>query len=411
MDVSINYPWGIDVQNGQPKPSGGWDFGDPPAGHGFIGNDGQRHGFWVRDLRRDLQLFRQIGLKAVRFAILFDGTTYGTDAQAPQRVPGSTLCHFVPRRLSDRFIADFRLLLRLFADANASATDPIRLLPVIVGFDFVRDLAPHANVNHPDDSFFREDFGRGRLFVKGRRGQAFSLTPLPNDAREGVPSFETIENATTPPTYQDAFLHHVLDRLLAEFEPPNGPLANYRHLIHSWEVFAEPEMVTAPPREAVRHPYFISNDEMLAYLRKGIRMVRDRGFRATVGFQRSYTRANWNWRLPHHLCQFHYYGDEPLPRITGNAASLIGEAATGARDHFDQRFYLTVRDRNIGSPVSLTERLEWFEHVGYREVFLWSAERIPPTSMQSWTEAEHRAVYQFTHNVRTRSYPPLDRSL
>lgn len=428
LSVSINYPWGTAPPD---RHSCGFDFGVPPEGWGFRGSDRRWHGYWMGCLAQDLDFFIRLRLRTVRFALLFNGLTYGVDGRAPIRPPASVPWAFTPGPLSSEFLADFRSLVRIFASKMQAGVPPVQLLPVLAGFDLAIDPAvtltskSHKLIPNPyryPESAYSDIVApvvignqtRPVHFVAGRRAQAFSGEPIDPNAAAGVSG-----GPSADVTYQALFLNHVVDRLLHEFRA-DQPLADCRPVIHSWELCAEPEMFTAPPRQRVepRHP--VANTDMLSYLSTGIDLVRSHGFQATVGFQLWQTVARWGWdtRLPPHIEQFHYYADQrdapaanELPDVRPGRAAMIGELATHPDSPFDPNFRRDSDEqhrRSANRPISLRERLEWLEDLGYREVFLWSAAHVPPQGFHSWTAREHEQIYQFTDSRRAprRSEPP-----
>ncbi|MEU7906229.1 hypothetical protein [Actinoplanes sp. NPDC049118] len=289
----------------------------------------------------------------------------------------------------------------MFADAAATGP-PVRLLPVIVGFDYLavpgngrtgltREPDPWNGKANRYSHFFDS---AGVLFSAGKRAQALSGAPLSGTALARLRASLPADRRNGDLTYRDAFVRHVVERLVDEFEP-GAPLEAYRWLIHSWEVCAEPEMCTREPGSADDgRP--VANDDMRAYLREAIRQVNLRGFRTTVGYQHAETITSWGAYLTGDIGQFHYYADRPLHSVTPGQAAMIGETSSTARAPFDLEF-----GRMLGRwPNSLQERLEWFEYKGYREVFLWSAERRPSNRLASWTESEHRQIAAFNLGLR-----------
>jgi hypothetical protein len=397
MDVSINYPWGNHVIPGPPpayRASPGWDFGTPPAGWGVPLRGGGFGGYWRLHLGEDLRLFHRLGIKAVRFALLFNGLLYGVNNDIPTQSAPSAQWEFRPVALTERFLQDFRALVTEFASFNTGGIPNLTLMPVIFGFEFVED--PYVNTppdrpprnpdpRNPAQNDYADFFdSNGVRYRAGRRGAVLNIALRVQDGR----------------TYNQVFLDEVVGRLLSEFQP-GRPLANYRNVIHSWDLCGEPEGFTVGPREQTDTRRPISNVDMLNYLTNGMRLVQRNAFHATVGFRFLHTIRNWGWHLPHHLEQFHTYDGERLPRVGVNSPALIGETATTVNwpdrlggSPFDPDF--RYRGSRAGErTIALQDRLEWFEYKGYREVFLWSGGRGAPDNRHRWTSAEQDQVERF----------------
>ncbi|HEX8887849.1 MAG TPA: hypothetical protein VF779_01650 [Pyrinomonadaceae bacterium] len=330
--------------------------------------------------------FDEIGLKAVRFAILFNGLTYGvnSDAPRPRQVGEWIEWDFTPPQLSDEFIEDFRDLVRRFGTFNGTGTPRILLMPVIVGFDLVASSITPANKSAlpPFSDFY--DNGAPNIppthYVASRRARAL----------------QTDSN-------RELFLRYVVERLLSEFVA-GGPLEAYRTSIHSWDLCGEPDLVAAQPRVAANPVHPITFADMVAYLDRGIRLVQRYGFRATVGFQRVAGLLLWQSYLPAHLLQFHYYGEESLPCVLPGWPALIGEVATQRSGLFDQEFRRRFH-RGPTEPIELADRLEWLEWKGYREVFLWSAfhaHGIFEDNSTRWTAHEQQEALLFIRQRHRR---------
>ncbi|MFN8470219.1 MAG: hypothetical protein U0X20_31985 [Caldilineaceae bacterium] len=439
MDVSINYPWGTHAsrspQTGEMSyaASPGWDFGGPPAGWGVQLPNGRYGPYWKRYLLEDLRLFHRIGIKAVRFALLFNGLMYGVNGDIPRQGPNrAEPWLFRPVPLSQQFLTDFRELVQTFQRFNTQHRARIRLMPVVFGFEFVDD--PYRE-NRQQRENCRSRLERGEFckmpkeFVydpeqPARNGFADFYAPatLPgrtrySAGRRGMALSRSHSEAGergTRLTYGELFLREVLVRLLQEFQS-EGALAHCHDVIHSWDLCGEPEGFTAGPNSVPVWPHVVNNTDMLAYLTEGIGTVHNHGFEVTVGFRYVDTAARWQWPLPNHLQQFHTYDGERLPRVLPNASTVIGEAATTERisngSRFDPRFRYPADAEAPPTVIPLQDRLEWFESRGYREVFLWSAGRAAPDERHSWTRYEQDQIERFTGGLHPARALRLSRFL
>src|SRR4051794_34557874 len=119
MRVGVNYAWH----------NYAWDFGLPPrkdSDHAW----GPRAAFRIH-LAEELRALRDLGLFAVRWFLLGDGTTYGTGATRPHLDPGSGQWRFdnCPP-IGPEFLADFEALVAACAAAD------LQLLPSLIDFHF-----------------------------------------------------------------------------------------------------------------------------------------------------------------------------------------------------------------------------------------------------------------------------------
>ena len=120
MRVGVNYAWH----------NYGWDFGAPPRRDS--GQDWGPRAAFATHLGEELRELRRLGLFAVRWFLLGDGTSYGMDAERPHldaRDDGQWRFDGCPP-LTPEFLADFELLL-----AACSAAD-LQLLPSLIDFHF-----------------------------------------------------------------------------------------------------------------------------------------------------------------------------------------------------------------------------------------------------------------------------------
>jgi hypothetical protein len=386
MDVSINYPWGstwLQTDTGRTShQSPGWDFGVAPTEWGPPD--------WRAHLAQDLVVFHKLGIRAVRMAILFNGLTYGTGPDIPQPAGATDALpdwwDFEPVPLSDRFVNDFRDLVRTFINYSDHHGPLVKLMPVLIGFEFAADPRGPMPPNPPLPNWTDFTDRRGVAYRSGRRSAALRSTPSRQGARQ---------------TRQQAFLSYVVDGLFADFGD-GGMFAHHRNAIHSVDLCGEPEALTIDPTQHA-DPQWQSKIELtdtISYLNDGIDRIRGHQLTPTVGFRylRTLSDPSWTAHLAAHQPQFHYYDNSRLPVVHGDAPAIIGEVATTAASPFDERITPTRSGTDATIPLGL--RLEWFERLGYREVFLWSAGRAEPDNRHSWGPTEADAVADFTQGRR-----------
>ena len=329
MKIGINYPW----QNY------GWDVGGPPEE--WVPAAGLAD--WRAETRRkiadNLAEIAGLGLTAVRWFLLGDGTNYGTGEDAPRWSDGKW--RFDPLPAGHPFYAqlidDFRFLL------TTCQSNGLQLLPSLIDFHWALPGEIPAG---------------SRTIVKGGRGEAL-----------------------TDPAKREAFLARVLDPLLdVSYE--------YREQIVAWELINEPEWVIRPPWFRCwqwSRKRTISREQMRAFLGAGLRRINDyRGgvFRSTVGF--AFPGSVGEWRsVGATLDQFHYYPlfRERLP--VDLEATIVGEVATAA----GFRPWPELTEQSIPS------RLRLLASRGCPAVYLWSAG--DSSDATHWTAIEQGQVREY----------------
>lgn len=316
MRIGINYPW-IHYD---------WDFGEPPRG--VSGHPWGTRADWYTRLEDDLNRFRRMGFFAVRWWLLGSGLTYGVGADAPQAAAGTWRVATVPA-LTQAFIDDFRVALRIFRSAN------MQVMPVFC--DFHMFLAGRAD-------------GLASGFVKGGRR-------------------ELIADATKRPQ----FLHNALRPLL-------DAASTFRDVIYAWDLINEPEWCVTNPGgniRAGRNPT-LDRVSMLAFLREGVTMINRADYRSSIGFAQRATVDDWNSiDLQVRLHQFHYYGSDPLPHHTFHPdyPLIVGEFASAL--HRTWPDIATQEARDSGHIV--LNRLRYLERQGYPVAFIWAAQEPAPS--------------------------------
>lgn len=292
MDVGVNYPWF----------NYGWDFGDAPPGWRSSGQDPN----WIAQIDADLQRFRQLGIKVVRWFIIADGLTYGTGSQAPRPdTEQSRLGQWRfddPPQIGEAFLTHFQALLGRFARLNRGERQAIQLLPVLLDFKFCEP---------------------GILPV-GRADSALRQTvPDPDWVKQGR------ADVLIDSQKRRKFFERALQPLLRASQA-------HPDCIYAWELINEPEWVTSGwhPHRARSLP--VNSSDMASFLQEGMRHIRAARFKATIGFNRIETIRQS--RIFADYNQFHHYsptrGGRPLPQHTfaPRYPGIIGEFATSSNE-------------------------------------------------------------------------------
>ena len=311
MQVGVNYPW----------VNYGWDFGTPPPGW-RSGSDPD----WMARIDGDLAHFKRIGISVVRWFILGDGLTYGTDSDAPQFDRGTGRWSFSPPDLGKELLGHFETLLQKFHAGNTTAP-PVLLMPVFVDFKFCEPGVPALGATLADSGF-----------IKQGRAQAI------NDS-----------------TMQADFLRRALEPLLQI-------AAKYRETIYAWDIINEPEWVTSNWHRDTLHTHPIDEDSMRAFIEHGKTMIRSFDFKPTIGFWRIETIRKTNINAD--INQFHFYSDpKKHRRLEKHAFSpefpgIIGEfASSAAKDYWPDL---------KSKPQTVLNRLKFIASKNYPLAMAWS---------------------------------------
>ena len=343
MHVGVNYPW-FDY---------GWDFGlGPPPWRG-----GRQTPRWTDRVDEHLSHLRNLGITVVRWFILADGLTYGTEDTAPRlEDESSSVWRFEPPPLDDAVIDHFEALLVRFESA-ASASAPLQLLPVLIDFHFCQPgVLPVQHVDPLNPLATRADPG----WVK--QGRA---------------------DAVRDPARRARFLDAVLEPLLRAS-------ARHRSAIYAWELVNEPDWITSGwhPDPLANPP--IPERAMREFLEDGKQRIRAAGFKPTIGFAAARTLRRSG--ITTEINQFHYYPDGrvPLARHTFDPRfpGIIGEFATATNDVWPD---LSAGAQGIG------DRLRLAEARGYPLVLPWSY--LATDRHTNWSAALEREVRAFTERV------------
>jgi hypothetical protein len=328
MRVGINYPWN----------NYGWDFGAPP-----VRDDGHPWGpraAWRATIDRELAGYRSLGLFAVRWFILADGTNYGSGAARPHHGGG---WHFDPPPLSPEFLEDFTFLLGRFQAAK------MLLLPSLIDFHFCQSG--------------QEVPGSAGYVKQGRA------------------------DVLVDPAKRQRFLDGVLRPLVAI-------AAAHRDAIYAFEVMNEPEWCTESPGsliDALNPRRTIPLSAMRAFLQKGLTIINDAGLVSTVGFNMHDTLLAWDSAgLGVTLHQFHYYAARPpLPPHTFDPRwpCIIGEFASAPQNPWPE----------LGHAQDVYSRLHHIQALGYPAAFIWSARSTPDPAPNAvaWNDATRGDIARF----------------
>jgi hypothetical protein len=335
--VGINYPW----------VNYGWDFGDPPPGW----TGGQAVAEWRaqnrRDIVADLLAFAELGLFAVRWFLLADGTNYGFGDAAPRLADGRWQAEPLPAAhpFHQQVCDDFEFLLETCAGFN------LKLVPVLLDFHWCFPGEPVAN----------------NPVVKQGRAEIVIDT-----------------------TRRDDFFDNVLEPLL-------DVSLKHKDAIYAWELINEPEWCTnlqhlapslIPHNEKQSAPLQIMRD----FIAEGVRRINARdAFRSTVGFAHYETLADWDSAaLGVTLHQFHYYAQNksklPPNVYSGEYPCFIGEFASAI-----ERDWPELKKRKLRQTIS--NRLDWVAEKGYPAAFIWSARGSDQATL--WREAEQRELLAY----------------
>ena len=341
MLVGINYPW-FDY---------GWDFGlGPPAWRGT-----RTVPRWFDDIDDHLALFHDLGLSVVRWFILGDGLTYGTDDAAPRPDPlRPGQWRFNPPRLDADHLAHFRELLVRFSRFNAGTDRPVRLLPVLIDFGFCEQGTRPVEQPDPADPMRTV---ADPAWVKC--GRADVLVDSSKRSR---------------------FFDGVLEPLLAISQ-------EHREALYAWELINEPEWVTNGWHPDRRNNHPIGEASMRAFLKEGKERIRRARFKPTIGFALFATLERS--RITAEINQFHHYpdGDRRLAPHTFSAEfpAIVGEFATAETDVWPE---LAADDQTV------LARLRRVDALGYPVALPWSFHTRDTHTL--WSPAVAQQIRTFT---------------
>lgn len=318
VTLGVSYPWGT----GGGVASYGWDFGDPYG----------RGAAWPARLEADLRALVDVGVRVVRWFVLADGRALGrVGAELRERSPGDWA--FTPPHLGPGHpvVEDLGAALRVFRAPGIAGR--VRLVPVLVdGVELARRSRWRAKYR---------PHGPGAGVLAGGRGDAVGR------ARE-------------------AFLSRCLAPLV-------DACLEARDAVAAIELVNEPEMLgrAGVPRR-----------DVVAFVREGVARLRDRARDAvpvSVGYQyldglRDPELGAVAAGVTHP--QHHWYGERspwrygPLPPAAPVGAlgpPVLGELPVRLPPWWPGP--VDPRRRSLGA------RLAEAADRGYREVWLWSAQR------------------------------------
>lgn len=335
MRVGVNYAWH----------NYAWDFGLPPRR-----DSGQPWGpraAFLTGLADELRALRSLGLFAVRWFLLGDGTTYGVDDARPHPDAGARDAWRFDDcpPLGPEFLSDFEALL------SACAAADLQLLPSLIDFHF---CFPGLVVP-----------GSGGIIKGGR------------------------SDVMVDPRKRRAFFDRVLEPLLKV-------AADYRDTIYAVELINEPEWCTRQPGLSMDQfdaKKTVPRADMRDFIREGAELINTAGFPSTVGFAQYETVMRWDSiDLGLTLHQFHYYGEpEVVPRqsFSPQWPLIVGELATAAHRPWQE----------LGPSQDILSRLRLLAAKDFPVAFLWSRNRAEEAASEpavDWSERTRELVAEFT---------------
>lgn len=363
MKVGLNYPWA----------NYGWDFGEGPWG---------MRRAWEPTLVDELKSLKKLGVHAIRWFVLGDGITWGTRADAPtedkaRQWHGQPQWRFNPPQGAAvaPILEDFRALLTCFQRANDDGGTALQLMPAVLDFHM----------------FFPGNFETGPFKKPGSKGDA----PPAGFVKNG--RMDAIIDRSKSALYLDHLLRPLVS-MMAE--------APYRGLIHSVDVFNEPEWCTDDGRSDVRRTVPLAR--MREFLRECADVVRPH-FRPTVGFAEHESLAKWEVDgLGLGLWQYHYYSKPeeiaeahgPVPTIVGEFASTTGipSGVSPTKPLFQWKPIQGDRSwPELGGPWGdqrVGARLALLDKKGYPECFLWSVHATDQATR--WDDEVRNDIARFT---------------
>lgn len=343
LQVGINYPW-INY---------GWDFGAPPPGW----TGGKPLDEWRaqqrRDIVADLSQFGAMGLFAVRWFILGDGTNYGFGPDAPQLVNRRWHAEVLPAEhpFHQQLFEDFAFVLETCANLK------LKFVPALLDFHWSFPGEPVAN------------------------------TPVVKQGRADI---------VLDPAKRDAFFDRVLEPLL-EIS------ARYQDTIYAWELINEPEWCTnprniAPSQIPADDKQQVPQEIMRDFIAEGVRRINSKNaFRSTIGFAHHETLEEWDSPgLGITLHQFHYYAQNkrklPAHSYSDEYPCFIGEFASAVERDWPEL-------KRQGLQQTIQQRLANVAEKGYPAAFLWSARGSDPAT--AWTKAKQEEILAFLQSAST----------
>lgn len=337
LQVGINYPW-INY---------GWDFGDPPPGWTGGLSVTEWRARQRQHIAADLQQFASLGLFAVRWFILGDGTNYGFGDDAPHLVDKRWSAQPLPaaHAFHQALFDDFTFALETCADLK------LQFVPALLDFHWSFPGEPVAN------------------------------TPVVKQGRAQI---------VIDPAKRAAFFDRVLEPLLDISE-------KHKETIYAWELINEPEWCTnprdlapsqIPPDDKQQVPQEIMRD----FIAEGVHRINARqSFPSTIGFAQHETLAEWDspgLGVTRH--QFHYYAQNkrklPDHSYSDEYPCFLGEFASAV-----ERDWPELKRQGLAQTIS--NRLQNVTEKGYPATFLWSARGSDPAT--AWTQAKQAEMLAY----------------
>lgn len=388
MLVGINYPW----------LACGHDFGDDPPQWGGSGV--------CRDwdtVRREFDLFRALGISAVRCWVLAGGVNFPVGVSwntiaslqsTPRPGISERLAKLIQKRFSSakrdvfdrekrlvlnadlpslphRFLDDFGTLLSICQGIG------LQLIPSLLSFEFFQPavVLPDGVVKRGRAGFVFGSADRHEDFLRA------TLDPL-------------LEVSTTFPS------------TICAWEPINEP---------DWVVVSGPKQVNAEDYGLLPAPRLVADEDMCAFLQASVRHINAAGFVATIGFKEAspswlsqelrnelielgeagkyihqlhhYPTAIAEWTLPPHATL-------PIrPCIVGEFPTAQGGTAGNLRWR-DGGLRRSEKDPDR----YLSGRISHIKNLGYPGALLWSARATDARSQ--WTKRQQQQLARWLQSER-----------
>jgi len=270
MRLGINYPW----------KNYGWDFGPYPWAKG-----GKKAKEWRDVIDQDLAAFKRCGVTIVRWFVLCEGFNCGSGHDAPHREGDRWRLNRVPD-LHPKVETDFADLLRRFADAE------IQLLPVLIDHKWA---FPGLDRRSHDDETLERWFKIPRPGKDKREACLRDIRRTVSGYPEGYVKGGR-SDAIGDPDRRTEFYRRVLRPLLLISK-------RYPQTIYAWELINEPEWITQQRGLGGRltDSQRIPLDQMLRFIREGLAIIKEYGFRPTVGFTNPRVLGDWEARAARHI--------------------------------------------------------------------------------------------------------------
>jgi DNA-directed RNA polymerase subunit RPC12/RpoP len=345
----------------------GYDFGVPPPWDGWSTTRIKEvRDAWATEVESNIKRLRYLGIFALRWFLLADGSNYGVGEQAPRYDSNSKKWRFAEAgapELADGFEKDFEWLLGELEKYK------MKLVPSLIDFHWC----------FPGKFAQGENDGKTKIVKCGR------------------------SEVVTDANRRGEFFEQTLKPLL---EISN----RHKEAIYAWELINEPEGAVKGSGEGdANKNAVIKKNEMVDFIEEGIEIINSKqyGFKSTVGFRRSKTITEWKGSkefLGVTLHQFHFYPYPPLePRtllehtFSKDHPRFIGEFGTSKERLMQFSIYFSVKqleellemDRwDEITDQSVDKRLELIQKKKYQVAFPWAM--LSLDEYTDWSHAEKK---------------------